>query len=405
MAACVITALVGCGGGSGSSGTSGATATSTVNHVPVVVDGGPPQVDAVNILYTTVTVCAPGSTTACQTIDHVQVDTGSTGFRVLASALANGLAPSRLRQATDANGNSIVECVQFADGYSWGPVKVADLAIAGETARNVAIQVIGDPAYPSSLIPGACVNIPNAEEDTLLQFGANAILGIGNFVQDCGPYCAQPGVQDGSAYNDCTSVAPVTCQPAAVEPSAQVSNPIASFASDNNGALIQLPSISGSGATTTSGTLTFGIGTQSNNKLGAATIYTLDPNDGTLLTTYAGVQLSQSYVDSGSNAYFFPDAGIPACPDTSYFYCPSSTLSRSGQLQGISGKVKNVSFVVSNADSLPATDAVDTGLAGPSGSTLPQSFTWGLPFFYGRNVFVVLEGATVSGVQGPAVAF
>jgi hypothetical protein len=36
---------------------------------------------------------------------------------------------------------------------------------------------------------------------------------------------------------------------------------------------------------------------------------------------------------------------------------------------------------------------------------LPQSFTWGLPFFFGRNVFIVLEGATAGGVQGPAVAF
>jgi len=329
----VLATVVGCGGGNGgagSSGTSGGAVSSKVNHVPVIVDAGPPQVDAVNILYTTVTICAPDSTTACQTIDHVQVDTGSSGLRILASALGNGLTPEQLRQATNANGDALVECVQFADGYAWGPVKVADLAIAGETAKSVAIQVVGDPSYPSSLIPGACINVPDGEEDTLLRFGANAILGIGNFVQDCGPYCAQPGVQDGSAYNVCTSEAPVTCQAAAVETTAQVSNPIASFTSDNNGAVIHLASINGSGAASADGTLTFGIGTQSNNRLGAAALYTLDPAYGTLITTYAGAQLTQSYVDSGSNAYFFPDGAIPTCADASYFYCPDATLSRDG---------------------------------------------------------------------------
>ena len=40
---------------------------------------------AVNILYVNVTICAPGSTTNCQTIDHVQVDTGSQGLRILSS--------------------------------------------------------------------------------------------------------------------------------------------------------------------------------------------------------------------------------------------------------------------------------------------------------------------------------
>ena len=61
-----------------------------LNTLAVTVDTGPAAAPgAVNTLYTSVTVCAPGSATACQTINHVQVDTGSTGFRVLASALGN----------------------------------------------------------------------------------------------------------------------------------------------------------------------------------------------------------------------------------------------------------------------------------------------------------------------------
>ena len=59
------------------------------NVVNAIVDQGPSrfgsgQQAAVNIMYVKVTVCVPGSTTTCQTIDHVQVDTGSQGLRILA---------------------------------------------------------------------------------------------------------------------------------------------------------------------------------------------------------------------------------------------------------------------------------------------------------------------------------
>jgi hypothetical protein len=52
-----------------------------------------------DLVFTTVTICAPGSTTNCQTIDHVQVDTGSVGLRIISSVLASGLA---LPQQQDA---------------------------------------------------------------------------------------------------------------------------------------------------------------------------------------------------------------------------------------------------------------------------------------------------------------
>src|SRR5712692_7557798 len=74
--------VVGIGGNGNPSGGAG------MNTLAVTVDPGPAAAaGTVNTLYTTVTICAPGSTTECQTIDHVQVDTGSTGFRVLASVL------------------------------------------------------------------------------------------------------------------------------------------------------------------------------------------------------------------------------------------------------------------------------------------------------------------------------
>jgi hypothetical protein len=44
-----------------------------------------------------------------------------------------------------------------------------------------------------------------------------------------------------------------------------------------------------------------------------------------------------------------------------------------------------------------------SNLGGPS--PVSNSFDWGLPFFYGRNVFVAIEGQTTSAGMGPFVAF
>jgi hypothetical protein len=36
---------------------------------------------------------------------------------------------------------------------------------------------------------------------------------------------------------------------------------------------------------------------------------------------------------------------------------------------------------------------------------LLTNYDWGLPFFLGRPVFVAIEGTTLGGQPGPAVAF
>ena len=56
----------------------------------------------------------------------------------------------------------------------------------------------------------------------------------------------------------------------------QVPNPVSLFTStgDDNGVLIQLPSVpNGGSAPPLNGSLIFGIGTESNNALGSATVY------------------------------------------------------------------------------------------------------------------------------------
>src|SRR6266852_733693 len=123
--------FVSCGGGGGGATVVATPAPAPSNEVAVIVDAGPNN-SSVNTLFTTVTVCVPGSTTSCQTIDHIQVDTGSYGLRLLAPVLTLSLPDT---PASD--GNSLVECTQFVDGYSWGPIALADIQVGGETASSV----------------------------------------------------------------------------------------------------------------------------------------------------------------------------------------------------------------------------------------------------------------------------
>ena len=52
------------------------------NTLALTVDAGPAGGGRnINLLYASVTVCQPNSTSQCKTIDHVLVDTGSTGLR------------------------------------------------------------------------------------------------------------------------------------------------------------------------------------------------------------------------------------------------------------------------------------------------------------------------------------
>ena len=67
-----------------------------------------------------------------------------------------------------------------------------------------------------------------------------------------------------------------------------------------------------------------------------------------------------------------------------------------------------VAFNVVNLVQLASTvQAAQVGgpLTGISTAGNGDTFDWGLPFFYGRRVFVVMEGATVNGKTGPLWAY
>ncbi len=388
---------ISCGGGGGGGGGNTVTPvppTATANTAMVIVDQGPSS-NSVNTLFTSVTICLPGSTTSCQTIDHIQVDTGSYGLRLLAPVLTLTLPVETL-----SSGGSLVACTQFVDGYSWGPVALADLTIAGETAKSLPVQVIGDSRFKT--VPSQCSGTGGTQEDTVASFGANGILGIGPFESDCGD-C------DTVAHNLYYACA-TTCTETTVPLTMQVPNPVTRFAADNNGIILDLPAAAAAGQATLSGSLIFGIDTQSDNQSGTQTVLTVD-DTGRLVITFNGQTLASSFIDSGSNGIYFADSNIATCTTTGLttFYCPANTLSLGLSIQGANGvMVNNLVFEVGNAESMLTANPtfnVFPELAGtlPAGNS--GSFDYGLAFFYGRRVAVAVAGDKTSAGTGPYIVF
>jgi hypothetical protein len=393
-----------CGGGGGSASNGGGgpppPPPPTNNTASVIVDAGPPPNNSsVNTLFTSVTICVPGSTTSCQTIDHIQVDTGSYGLRILAPVLTLTLPIETL-----ANGNSLAECTQFVDGFSWGPIVTADFQIAGETAHSLPVQVIGDSRLAN--IPAGCSGTGGTEEDTVSTFGANGILGIGPFELDCGDCdTATHGL-----YYACAT----SCTDTTVPANQQVPNPVTHFAADNNGAIVVLPSVAAGGASNVMGSLIFGIDTQTDNASGTETVLTLDDN-AELIVNFNGQTLASSFIDSGSNGIYFADASISLCtappsdPTSQIvnFYCPASTLTLPITIQGMNGTMtNNLTFGVGNTETMLNSnfDAYPQ-LAGTLPAGNAGTFDYGLPFFYGRRVAVAVQGAMTTAGTGPYIAF
>ena len=414
FSATLVLAACGGGGGGGGSATSATTTPATQatpatatgsNVVPLVVDTGPTGAGRIaNVPYATVTICPPGSTSGCQTIDHVLVDTGSSGLRVFASALTGtgGFPP-----VTNGSAVPYAQCATFINSYTWGSVRSADVVLGGLTASALPIQVMADPAYPGA--PAACSRTGTSQNSVAL-LGANGILGIGNFVQDCGSACV--GTAISAAYYTCSGGSAGTCSPTAVPLAQQVTQPIARLPSDNNGSMIQFPAVAAGGQATATGSLVLGIGTRSNNAVGSASAYAVNGSTGYLTTTYNGRVYNQSAFDSGSNFYFFNDAAISTCAATgststgssNLYYCPASTLTLSAAVTGTNAASTTVSFGIANATSMfNNTNAVIPNVGATIGSN--SVFLWGLPFFYGRSVFTAIQGQATPLGTGPYVGF
>lgn len=394
--------LSACGGGGGSAAstttTTSSTASALASNVVSITVGQSISGRRPNLPYTSVTICVPNTAT-CQTINDVLVDTGSVGLRLMASAVTIALP---LNTGTSSS-QSLAECVEFADGWSWGAVRSADLKMNGESASGMAVHIIGDSAVPST--NSDCAGLGTASKNTVSDFGANGVLGIGQWVNDCGATCANAATI--RTYYGCTSSG--TCTSIALPLAKQVKHPGSLFASDNNGTVIVMPSITAAGTTTATGQLIFGIGTQSNNALGTATILKTDTS-GEFSATYNGTTMARSILDSGSNGLFF-NSSITVCAAStgaSSFYCPSATLSLSATMTSNDNSAATaVSFSVENASTILSANSGGNNalptLAGPGFAS--TTFDFGFPFFYGRSVYTAINGISTPGGTGPYVAF
>ena len=432
LGALLLLAACGGGGGGGGGSASGGGSTSTpvvalTNFATVTVDQGPAALNtgpnaytSSNVAYVSVTICAPGSTTNCQTIDHVQVDTGSVGLRIFQSVLNSSLL-SALPNQTDTASNPVAECYQYVDGYVFGSVREANMTVGGESVSNMPFQVLADTGVFSN-VPASCSAAGGSNLGTVQSFGSNGIIGIGVTATDCGSACAGAGGQSAAIYYDCPSSGCSTIIGRAANTTApyqQLINPVAGMAVDNNGTILQLPSVSSPGAASATGTLYFGIGTQTNNGLGSAQIYTTtgssSPDGAGLITvTYKGQALPESFIDSGSSLYFFIDSTITGCSSSSGlngFYCPSPALNLTPTIQGQNGTSVSGAFTLYSAQTqFASSDAVVPGVGGNPNVFYPTinlsgSFDYGLPFFYGRPVYTAIEGRSAGGTLGPYFAF
>jgi hypothetical protein len=437
-------ALAACGGSGGSDGSSGAKtsapppqqnsivqgsttitqviASPAANTAAISVSAAPAAANVVvaNVPFVSVTVCVPGTAT-CATIDKIQVDTGSSGFRVLASALHTALPamPNVLTATVPPGGvanSQLGECMVFADGVAFGGIRKADLTMGSEKASGVNIEVIDDAATPQPTAGNGgssgdpltqsqldfCAGMGN--QSTPQDLHANGVLGVGVTPTDCNGCSNATNISP--MYYSCVGAVCAPLLHTAMTVDFQVQNPVVKLPVDNNGVIVELPAVPETGAPGANGMLVFGIGTKLNNTLGGAQVMTTD-DTGNLTTVFNGTSYPQSFFDSGSNSLFFASA-IPTCADEASFYCPTSIQSLSAMVQGINGVNASLSFSIANTDTLTNSGNVAFSNQGGTSSvffTGGTTFDWGLPAFYGRNIFTAIAGQNTPAGAGPYYAF
>lgn len=400
-----------------------------VDNLLIEVNAGPARnfaAGSANILYATVTVCDPANPANCATIPHVLVDTGSVGLRVLASTVAGlGLPAVPVFDNMGAPTGNAYECYPFVIGGIWGRTVSADITMGRQTARAVPIQVIED----GTQAPNDCVAAAGGKNtdpithqvtydttvmlDSVDRLGANGVLGIGSTSLDCGVAC-EAGNYAGRfvQYYSCQMIGAATTPtcPAtgtAMPQNTQVFNPVSALpAPYNNGISIALPAVPWPGAVSATGELVFGVNATpiGARQIKLGTDYLGKPNSYLYVTTsYKGQTIALSYLDTGTNGFFFTDPSLARCiiakstnpsiPDTlSPWFCPASTQNLSATISDGDNPALNqtaVNFSIGNADAVFATRNTAFGqLGGSPPASNASGFAWGLPFFFGKRVYL-----------------
>lgn len=338
-----------------------------------------------------VTICEPGAPSNCVVVDNILLDTGSYGLRIFSSLLTTLNLP-----AVTVAALPIVECAQFASGADWGPVVTANVVLAQESAVTIPIQLI-DSNY--SGIPAGCSALGPDIDPATARF--NGILGVGLKIYDCDDCISSNSL---GVYYTCSGS---TCNEAPVPLNKQVMNPVAALSTNNNGLILTFAEVGAAGAGSAEGQVVFGVGTTSNNTVDTGTFSYRANNSANFSATLNNTSLgttrsfnAHAFLDSGSNGIFFPTASnTPGCSTAIGFFCPTSILGFTGTVSDVlGGATSNVSFQLYNAETqFSSGNRVFNNVGGNISSYLD----YGLPFFFGRTVYIVFENKPSSLGTGP----
>jgi hypothetical protein len=412
--------VIGCGSGNNNSQTV-ANVIPVSLESPLVNTGYNDNGNAINVPYVSLSICQP-NTNNCVTLDHVLLDTGSTGLRVVSS-----LVDKLNLQPLNINGSQINECITFGTGYTWGPVARADIRLGGQTARNIPINLLG----------GSNISVPNAcseyamppYESSVETFGSNAIIGVNPSIFDTGNIYADPDINAGGGYYTCNAndeSGTTSCSYYYLSESQQVANPIAfltdenGVALNNNGLILSLPAVNSAAANEVTGSLTFGINTQVNNVLNKnAPILQGTLQFGNPIVTIGSNYAESNWTalfDSGTQGYLITNNGNLLCaPDTETnptgpyagLLCPIQPLNLTANITSynfVGDSVANA-FKITNAltwinDFPNAHVYPNLGYYMPGNDNVASGiFIWGLPFFLGKDVYLGFTQRTVDGVE------
>ncbi|HMT02165.1 MAG TPA: DUF3443 family protein [Burkholderiales bacterium] len=384
--------LAGCGGGGGSSsnnssnnsGNTSQPATPTTvpavgKYITINMASGSNSICTYNNApCVSVSICQPG-TTNCQVINNIAIDSGSFGLRVFGSLIPSNIL-NNLPYLTSGS-NTVAECVTYGDGSAnWGPIQFADVNLGGITASSIPIQIINSNYQGASKCTGAATS-PN-------DFMLNGILGVGTLTTD----------QNFSPYYSCTSS---NCN--LTIPSQYVQNPITALGTNyNNGITFHFGSIPNSGAYNANGYAIFGVGNNvDNTPSSTVSVFKINTSNGSLNvnSTFQG-QNNSSFLDTGSQYLFFSNSTfLPLCSN-SLFFCPTAGqfVSETATMSDINGfsssgiinfSIGNTTWLLNSSNTAFATVAYTTNSTG-------NIIGWGMPFFYGRTVYMVFAGNSIT---------
>jgi hypothetical protein len=380
------------------------------NVMAVTVNGSlcDPNNQYPNEPCTSVTLCQHG-TSNCQTINNILLDSGSYGLRIFSTVIT---VPT---VTITKNAGSVATCANFGDSASlWGTVDRVDVKLANEPAVLMPIQVV-KPTYATP--PPNCSSAQSTPLLSPQNAGFNGIMGVGSLFHDCGAACTT--LAKNLIYYTCVGT---VCTGSTMELVNQVQNPVSLLPIDNNGMVLTFGPVPTVGAISVNGTMTLGIGTRTNNIPKGGTTLAADATDGyisTIFPAYSATAIS-AILDTGSNYLYFPTptntSTLPDCSsaqggnistDAGYF-CPSTSVTLTTTILSSNNKasISNSFQVASFNAQYNSGNSVFMNIAKATAATAgPATFDWGLPFFFGKTVYMGIENTPSSLGTGPYWAF